>query len=239
MVRFEQEIDPDLRPSPLWALAEELTIVEAAILILGRDPERHGAAESSLRNRPEGYEAVRQALVGACRQGRIKCDIGLFEDENGPIAGEINPAITRVEVESLIAWLRSRGFTTGFFFSGAGSVEPYLDPSHPRYAPKLAAAVEAWTAGDENTAGPGTVKQKLEKWLRENAARFGLSGPDGNPMSNPIDEIAKVANWEQKGGAPKAAPSAPTPPKPAPLSVPIASKRPPPAPSDTETDVPF
>jgi len=239
MMKFETEIDPNLRPNPLWRLTEELTIVEATILILGRDPERHSEVETSLRNRPQGYEAVRQALISACRQNRIKCDIGWEEDENGPIFGEISPHATRIEVESLIAWLRSRGFTTGFFFSGAGSDQPYLDPAHPRYAPKLAAAVEAWTAADEQTAGAGTVKQKLEKWLRENAARFGLSGPDGNPMANLIDEIAKVANWEQKGGAPKSVQSAPPSPKPAPLQSMFARRRPSPPPPDADDSCPF
>lgn len=78
----------------------------------------------------------------------------------------------------------------------------YLDPNHPRYAPKLAAAVRAWLAVDDPPAGK-TAKQSLVNWLRENAPELGLTGPEGKPNELGIDECAKVANWRTDGGAPK------------------------------------
>ena len=105
--------------------------------------------------------------------------------------------------EDLVSWLASRGVRTGFFFPDAKpSSEPeFLDHKNPRYAPKLAAAVRAWQAVVE--PGKKTPKQMLEKWLRENAAKFGLTDDDGNPVNQAIEECAKVANWSTAGGAPK------------------------------------
>lgn len=109
---------------------------------------------------------------------------------------------TTIDREDLIAWLRSRGHTTGFFFPDAASAAPgYLDRNHPRYAPKLAALVHAWMA-TEDTKGK-TPKQAIERWLRVNAGQFDLTDEDGNPMGKTIGEISSVPNWATKGGAPK------------------------------------
>ncbi|BEU50792.1 hypothetical protein MAFF211520_10840 [Ralstonia pseudosolanacearum] len=77
----------------------------------------------------------------------------------------------------------------------------FLDPAHPRYAPKLAAAVSAWRAVE---GGKGvSPKQAIAKWLREHAEEFGLSDANGKPNETGIEEVAKVANWQPTGGAPK------------------------------------
>ena len=41
------------------------------------------------------------------------------------------------------------------------------------------------------------------KWLREHAANYKLSDEEGKPNETGIEECAKVANWQDKGGAPK------------------------------------
>jgi hypothetical protein len=40
-------------------------------------------------------------------------------------------------------------------------------------------------------------------WLRQHANEFGLTKEDGNPNEQGIEEVAKIANWDTKGGAPK------------------------------------
>ena len=108
---------------------------------------------------------------------------------------------TTVPVDALRKWLAGRGFSTGFFFPGATDAPDYLDSDNPRYAPKLAAAVRAWQAvTDPNGKHP---KQALAKWLRENAAKFGMTDEDGKPNETGIEEAAKVANWQPGGGAPR------------------------------------
>ena len=108
---------------------------------------------------------------------------------------------SRVEVESLKEWLASRGFAEASSFPERTEAPDYLDPANPRYAPKLAAAVRAWQAVTE-PAGKHP-KQALAKWLRENAAEFGLTDDEGKPNETGIEEAAKVANWQPGGGAPR------------------------------------
>ncbi|WP_426192584.1 hypothetical protein [Massilia sp. DWR3-1-1] len=78
----------------------------------------------------------------------------------------------------------------------------YLDPNHPRYTVKLKAAIQAWETVTEPPPGR-TAKQALEQWLTDNAADLELTHPDGKAMTDAIREIAKIANWQLKGGPPK------------------------------------
>ncbi|MBF0283961.1 MAG: hypothetical protein HQL51_05830 [Magnetococcales bacterium] len=113
---------------------------------------------------------------------------------------------TTIQVDDLKKWLGGKGVTSGFFFPNVTTDAPdYLNSDHPNYSPKLAAAVAAWKAVTNNPAlAKGTsVKQGLVKWLRMNAASFDLAKDGGNPNEQGIDEIAKIANWDTKGGAPK------------------------------------
>lgn len=86
-----------------------------------------------------------------------------------------------------------------------GEIAEYLSPDHPSYAPKLGAAVAVWQA---IVAGPDLVRNKSVKtamveWLTVNAGSFDLLKPDGTPNAQGIEEVAKVANWNTKGGAPR------------------------------------
>jgi hypothetical protein len=101
--------------------------------------------------------------------------------------------------------LRSRGVTTGFFFPNAQEGLEYFSAAHPHFSPKLAAAVKAWEAVSADAAlrRGKTVKQAIIVWLRHHANEFGLTKDDGNPNEQGIEEVAKIANWDTKGGAPK------------------------------------
>jgi hypothetical protein len=114
--------------------------------------------------------------------------------------------LTMVTRADLTAWLAHRGQRTGFFFLPAApaaqttGVPAYLDSAHPRFAPKLAAAIRAWEAVTHpNGKSP---KQEIALWLREHAAELGLV-ENGKPKKSAIDEIAAICNWQPDGGAPK------------------------------------
>lgn len=113
---------------------------------------------------------------------------------------------TLVAESDLKEWLRSRGFKSGFFFPENAENPDYLNPEHPCYAPKLAAAVSAWTEVSKQEDSNRTVKQRLDKTLREHAAEFGLTDDEGKIIESAIDQCAQVANWNTKGGAPKSIP---------------------------------
>ncbi len=198
-----------------WRLCEELNIVQAALLIAGEDPSsEHGYVENwELHERPKGYEAAKTAISNALLQNRISGTlVPLFEhDMNGnpcdPIDDSIDFNESRIEVDSLRDWLSTRGLHTGFFFPTDNEQPDYLDPQNCYYAPKLAAAIHAWLAvtTDPKYLNNGKhVKQNLENWLLSHAAEFDLIKDDGEINADAIkNQISKVANWKDKGGAPK------------------------------------
>lgn len=81
----------------------------------------------------------------------------------------------------------------------------FLNLSHPNYSYKLAAAVEAWETFNNNPElikSGKSLKANIEKWLTDNAERLNLIY-NGSISQTAIEEIAKIVNWETKGGSPK------------------------------------
>lgn len=180
-------------------------------MILNIEPQGVAAEVEGLveTRQPDGYRAVKAGILAGLKNGSLKGQ--LKHPEYSDFNGNYSIDETRydldssfVEVESLISWLRSRGFSTGYFFSENPQHHGLKDENHPRYAAKLAAAVEAWESYDEESTAPGTVKQRLAKWLRLHAAEYGLTDDDGKPRESVIEQLATIANWATKGGAPKA-----------------------------------
>jgi len=160
-------------------------------------------------NIPEGIEIDENpeylsALLNRSIEGVLvpQMDFDINGNDIGHIEGTIDVCKSTLKVASLKQWLRIKGFSKGFFFPELVETMDYLDPSNPRYAPKLAAAVRAWQAVTD--AGKRSPKQALDKWLREHAAEFNLTNDEGKPVELAILDCSKVANWRQTGGAPKA-----------------------------------
>lgn len=123
-------------------------------------------------------------------------------------------AITTVARSDVTAWLSAAGIRSGFFFPDASNDAPdYLDSNHPRYAPKLAAAVKVWLAmEDENLRRTKRAYSASEQWLQINYRELGLmhekDSPKhgtkaGDPNASAIGMIANIVNWEPTGGATK------------------------------------
>jgi hypothetical protein len=189
-------------PLDYWRLCDELSVVQAALLIVGEDPSgtQDYIDQQQAENRPEGYTAAKAALVNAIRGKRLRANIVEYED-----LAEPSWHLTTISVEDLRVWLRSRGINTGFFFPEPQADPDYLSQFHDNYSPKLAAAIEAWKAvsSDDQLRRGKSVKQAVIVWLRQHANEFGLTKEDGNPNEQGIEEVAKIANWDTKGGAPK------------------------------------
>ena len=198
----------------LWRLSEELSISDAALLIVDIDP---GNWEFGLNggDEPDGYSAVVNGIIGAIRRGKIKVrltssfDTKAVDRELGfakHLPSNVSLYDTFVDVDNLISWLEARGWTTGYFFPEAPRKPDFLDKGHPHYASKLAAAVSAWLAVGANLNPNKKPKQQIKKWLNENAAQFDLTDDDGKPKENAIESVAQIANWDTQGGAPKTIP---------------------------------
>jgi hypothetical protein len=188
-----------------WRLCDEVSVVQAALLIVGEDP---AASQEYIANwqpekKPKGYDAVKAALLNAIQGKRLPAIVPHGEDERGNDIGPLwDDAM--ISVDNLRTWLTSREVRTGFFFPLPEGPD-YLSDFHPNYSPKLAAAIGAWTAvsGDAELRSGKSVKQALVIWLRQHANEFCLTKEDGNPNEQGIEEVAKIANWGTKGGAPK------------------------------------
>lgn len=202
--------DDDSYISPYWRLADSLSVIEASLLVIGREPQ--GLAEYvenyDPHRRPTGYAAVKAGIIAGIGNKSLKGHLSFFTyHEHGSWITDENRydlSASSVDVASLISWLASRGFSGGYFFSENDGKSGLRDPNHQRYTPKLAAAVEAWESFDESSSASGTAKQKLAKWLRLHAAKYGLTDDDGKPRETVIEQLATIANWATKGGAPKA-----------------------------------
>jgi hypothetical protein len=196
-----------------WRLCDELTVKQAALLIVDEDPSQNDNIENwDMARRPIGYEPAKTALIHAILRGDIQAKLVplIDHDFNGVPCGDIPNSVdinnTILSVFSVKQFLKKRGFTKGFFFPPGEDESPdYLSKDNPYYAAKLAAAMGAWKAVSENPASlkGRTPKQAIEKWLREHAGEYGLTKEDGNPNEQGIEEIAKVANWKPSGGVAK------------------------------------
>jgi len=198
------------KPSAIWKLSETVSIVEAALLILEIEPQ--GISENIERwdddRKPEGYLAAKNALESSIKSENLKGRIihVFAANPNGGYDEDwqnIDYHTSSVDRLALAKWLAILGYSCSTFPPFHDKPAGFRDPKHSRYSKKLAAVVEAWEAFDENSKETGRAKQRLKKWFRLNAARFGFTGEDGKPSESVIEELAKIANWDTSGGAPK------------------------------------
>ena len=194
---------------PLWGwyLCKEYTIVQAALLISGHDPAAFEDVEQlTWEERPKDYETAKNALV---QHMESSWGFGKQVQLDRRSGGRIDVHQSTVSFDQLRNWLAERGVSTGFFFGKEGTppsgVISYLKRDHPRYAPKLAAAVKAWEAiEDDVVARSGrSPRTLLYEWLENHAEEFDLTLGNGKPNRTGIEEVARVANWKPEGGAPK------------------------------------
>ena len=210
--------------SDIWRLCEELTVKQAALLCAGFDPasnEGTNCEDWSPHQRPSGYEAAKHGISAALRKGKITgTHVELsYRDWDGNIEGylpnttDINES--HVDRDSFVQWLSSRGLYPGFFFPAAAKTPGYLDPEHPRYAPKLAAVVHVWQAmEDENLRRARSPASAMSAWLESRYKEFGLVHKQagkhkdgkaayeiGDLNGGAITQVCQVANWSE-GGAP-------------------------------------
>lgn len=166
----------------------------------------------------EPYQGILKGLMHAVRRGTLTADVQYqskyphipdpdFCDGSigyGDPVGDIDLAATTASRDDLIAWLDSRGYRPPFFFPGRDSDQPdYLDPAHPRYSAKLAAAVKVWQAmEDDNLLSGKSAPDAMSEWLGSRYRELGLVW-NGEINKTGIGEVAKVANWQTTGGSPK------------------------------------
>ena len=131
----------DLDP---WKLCNVFTIIQAALLIVGKDPsyDQHYIEKWWPNERPEGYEAAKAALLNSIMSNKLPANMHMDAESN-----TLNLQTTTISLNDIKTWLHDNE-TSSEFFEESGQ-PGYLNPEHERYAPKLAAAVNAWLAMQE------------------------------------------------------------------------------------------
>ena len=204
-----------------WRFLDELSIVEAALLTVGVIPTSLDGVDVERMQKPErpiGYEPIKLAISAALKKELIKGTCIPFDDTDwngntvGIVEGSVDPAASHVQVDSLVLWLRAKGVRSGFFFPNPVEAADYLDESHPRFSAKLAAAVRAWQAmEDDNLRRGKSAMNAMAAWLEANYKSLGLSHKRTNEKNGykagemnktAIAEAAKISNWEIDGGPP-------------------------------------
>lgn len=201
----------------LWLLAEDLSIRQAALLLLNEDPERFPRAEypNSDRDVPAGYEAARQVIVSALLANKVdgnrtwKTISGEYPDGGSGwqdyVEGDVCADKSTINMDSLRAWLASKNVTVEQFIGLSGTSDDFLDQDDQKYAPKLAATIAAWRHVKSNPINGLSVKQQLTNWLNDNSARFWPEGMDAKVTDTFVKEAARIANWDADGGRPSIA----------------------------------
>ncbi len=155
-----------------WRLCDDLSIFQAALLVIGEDPSGDNSYIEGweVHKRPHGYEAAKTAIANGLMRSVIEGELKfeLKYDLNGNEVGGTNviDALSSiVSVESLRKFLTARGITTGFFFPSGFDNRSYLDRDNSCYAPKLATAlaramVSRW--GMSESVGPIDLRESDE-----------------------------------------------------------------------------
>lgn len=190
--------------STLWSRFDELSIFQAALLVLGYDPKDEKSCYiHNSKHLPDGYHQMKELLVSAVVSDKIE---GKKEFQQDGYQDYLDIDETKIDVVSLKNYLKLKNIKSDFFFENEDiSVPDYLNKEHANFSVKLNAAIMAWQAvsNDPHKLNGQTAKQAVKGYLEENAHELGLIKRDGSINSEAIKEISKVCNWNIGGGAPK------------------------------------
>lgn len=175
---------------------------------------RKGHLSANLATRADGGGPLSNRLEGDIwilshsEIAQIRSKLGNDPFVNTPLDGadgiqiQVEPDWTRttMEVEGLKDWLRSRGYTTGFFFPQKEEPsDAFMNPDHVHFAPELALAVTAWRALEGKSGFARGVKAAIGGWIDANPDAWQ---GDGDLSENAKDRIVTVTNWQKRGGPP-------------------------------------
>ena len=198
----------------LWLLAEDLTIRQAALLLLNEDPEHFPQAEYPNQDSPapDGYQAARQVIASALLAKKIEGSYvwktktvytdGEFGSHEEEAVGDVCADRSTINMDSLRAWLASKNVTVEQFAGLSSTSDDFLDRYGPTYSPKLAATIAAWRHVRQNPINGLSVKQQLANWLKDNSARYWPDGVEPKVTDTFVNEAARIANWDADGGRP-------------------------------------
>jgi hypothetical protein len=167
-----------------WNLAETLNVYQMALLSVGYNPAEyedfhHGNWPKQVRIDTAAYLST---IKNAVLTGKIECE---REYNQNDFDRDVNWYASLIDVQSYTRWLKERNhddnfFNCAFFGTDESDLDRLLTPSGEYYAPKLAAAVRAWQAGNRSPrshswkiteARPGNLATKTCQRVRTHQQR--------------------------------------------------------------------
>ena len=96
-----------------WRLCEELSIVQASLLVVGEDPScAEYTEEQEVKNRPKGYEAVKTAIYGGLKNFvRYEKEASDFERQADYMREEYNQSYGMIEDDQSLMSLLNRAIS--------------------------------------------------------------------------------------------------------------------------------
>jgi hypothetical protein len=178
----------------IWDLCGEMTVVQATLFCSGVNPTwAQDVVESQIDlDRPKGYDALKSLILGGLRSGEITGRPVPHQDDATDGLGLLDPKRSIVEMDSLRRFMGERGIEMSSRCGNKVSLPP-----------KLLAACKAFMATESLPLKGKTRKQLITQWLTEHAAEHGLVDKKGNRIESAIEEIARIANPDPLGGAPR------------------------------------
>lgn len=190
-----------------WRARKKFTVNQASLLIVG---EEAASAKNKLESQiypklKDKCEPIRGELIESIEASELsaKRKYKMQEDNHGKCKRVLDCNNTTILKKDIKAWLIVKEIDSEVFCVDKFIQAGFLNSGHERYAPKLAAAVSAWLAlEDETLLGKKKPFTALENWLTQNASKYNKD-TKGVFTYTAIQECARVANWNPEGGAPK------------------------------------
>lgn len=169
--------------SGLWKHAKTLSMDECACLMSGGSPDEPKTAE---------YRAAIAILKSGIEADQIK---GMFRCENSETdatrIATMNAELSRVYTETLVAYLQKHSINDAYF--NPGVADGWMNPNFRFYAPRVGATLEGWQFLCTLQELPARqARARVEKFLEQNAAKFGLVDEKGEPVSAAIGDILRA-----------------------------------------------
>jgi len=130
-----------------------------------------------------------------------------ISNENGKDQFDYYPYIdwekTTIDINDFKRWCASKGFKPNFFFTESEQAHELRNPDSPFYAQKLHVAIDAWehTIYSSKYLSGNTPRKAVMMYIADHASEY--INPQLISSEQAKKDIAKVANWQKSGGAPK------------------------------------
>jgi hypothetical protein len=171
-------------PAILWKTANNLTVVQAALLMVNSDPSilQHCVFNPEVI-KPDGFYTVLSILDRAIYGNEIDGVEIIYS--HAPYDNIMNSSLTTIHVPALKQWLLKHEINAPFFFSDTPKLDgtiKYIDEANGSSEQRNyisddlrllnRAAVEFWSTADPEDRNTHPKQAEVENWLKQQGLSF-------------------------------------------------------------------